>query len=307
MGTPLQLVILTTRSDQAESFSLELKRSGCVCRCSRVAGEKEFIRSLRQPPGLILAGTTSRHLDVFRALDLLRDRDLDVPLIAVGDAASEEIVRCLKAGAADYITPGDIQRLGAAVTRALQDRTLREVKRKIALELTSTLDRDEVMEHILSQLIEVVEYDRASFQLLEEERLRIVGVRGFPDPGEVLDASFPVDADHPAGEVLRKLDAVIVDNAPAGYRALRAGRSETAVIRSWLGVPLMAGGRLIGTLSLEKSEPAFYTREHARLALSLAASAAVTIENMRLFEEVQRRVADLEALQQTSVDRKSVV
>jgi two-component system cell cycle sensor histidine kinase/response regulator CckA len=67
----------------------------------------------------------------------------------------------------------------------------------------------------------------------------------------------------------------------------------------------MAGGRLIGTLSLEKSEPAFYTREHARLALSLAASAAVTIENMRLFEDAQRRVAELEALQQTSVQLTS--
>jgi DNA-binding NtrC family response regulator len=204
MSTPLQIIILTTRPEEAEAFTLELKQAGYACRCSRAAAEKEFVRSLRQPPNLILAGSTSRQLDVFRALELLLERDLDIPLIAIGDAASEEIVRCLKAGAADYITPGDVKRLGAAAARTLQDRTLREVKRKIALELTSTLERDVVMEHILSQIDEVVRYDRASFQLLEDERLRIVGVRGFPEPGEVLDASFPIDADHPAGEVMRR-------------------------------------------------------------------------------------------------------
>jgi PAS domain S-box-containing protein len=305
MSKPLQLIMLSTTSGEPEAFELQLKQAGYACHCRRVASEKDFLHSLHQPADLILAGTAARGLTALRALEILQERGLDIPLIVIGAAGTEEIVSCLKAGAADYLDGGDLERLGAAAARALEDRTLREVNRKIALELTSTLNRDEVMEHILSQLKEVVDYDRASFQLLEADRLRIVGVRGFPEPGEVLDASFPVNADHPAGEVLRGLDAVIVDDAPAKYRELRPGRAETAPIRSWLGVPLMAGGRLIGTLSLEKREPAFYSREHAHLALSLAASAAVTIENMRLFEEAQRRVAELEALQQTSLQMTS--
>jgi len=305
MSIPLQLAVLTVRSKEAEAFRLGIEKSGFACRMRCFAGEKEFIRSLRQPADLILVDAEAGKLTPLRALSILKERDMDIPLIVIGEAGRGEIVHCLKGGAADYISPDHLKRLGSAAVRALRERTLREVKRKIALELTSTLDRDEVMEHILSQLQEVVDYDRASFQLLEEDRFRIVGVRGFPSPGDVLDASFPINADHPAGEVLRKLDAFIVDDAPARYQALQPGRSESAPIRSWLGVPLMAGGRLIGTLSLEKHEPAFYTREHADLALSLAASAAVTIENMRLFEDSQRRVAELEALQQTSLQLTS--
>jgi len=47
----------------------------------------------------------------------------------------------------------------------------------------------------------------------------------------------------------------------------------TQHVISWLGVPLVAGGCVIGIYSLDKNEPAGFNQEHVRLAESLVGQA----------------------------------
>jgi signal transduction histidine kinase len=62
------------------------------------------------------------------------------------------------------------------------------------------------------------------------------------------------------------------------------------VPRSLLSVPVRAHGRAFGALfATEKGDDGPFTPEDERLASSLAATAAVAIENARLFEDVSRR------------------
>jgi len=186
--------------------------------------------------------------------------------------------------------------------RALEQRTLREA----ALALTSALDLHEVINRILDQLREVVPYDTASVQLLRENHLEIVGGRGFPNLEELLGFCFPVDGDNPNREVVRTRAPFIVADAPTAYEGFRRQPHAPAGIRSWLGVPMLVGERLIGMIALDKSEPAFYTQEHVRLVEAYAAQAAIAIENARLHQEVldhaeqleqrvQERTAEIEA------------
>jgi len=174
--------------------------------------------------------------------------------------------------------------------RALEQRTLREA----ALALTTTLDRDEVIERILAQLQQVVPYDSASVQLLREDRLEIVGGRGFPNLPDLLGISFPADGDNPNKEVVRTRAPFIVEDAPAVYAGFREDPHLQTVIRSWLGVPMLVRERLAGIIVLDKREPGFYTQEHARLAEAFAAQAAIAVENSRLFqaERGQRELAE---------------
>ncbi len=178
-----------------------------------------------------------------------------------------------------------------AQRRALEQETLREA----ALALTTTLDRNEVVERILAQLQQVVPYDTASVQLLRAGHLEIVGGRGFPNLGELLGVTFdPQSRDNPNREVVRTRAPFIVEDAPAVYRGFRRPPHAPAGIRSWLGVPMLVGERLIGMIALDKREPGFYTPEQARLAEAFAAQAAVAIENSRLFqaEREQRELAE---------------
>ncbi len=60
---------------------------------------------------------------------------------------------------------------------------------------------------------------------------------------------------------------------------------------SWLGVPLIVKGELIGLLAIDHAEPGYFTQDHARQALAFANQAAVAIENARLYEQAQRAAA----------------
>ena len=176
--------------------------------------------------------------------------------------------------------------------RALEQETLREA----ALALTTALDRNKVIERILAQLQRVVPYDSASVQLLRENHVELVGGRGFPNLPDLLGISFPVDGDNPNSEVIRTRAPFIVEDAPTVYAGFRKGPHRQIAIRSWLGVPMLIGDQLVGMIALDKREPGFYTREHARLAEAFAAQTAIAIENARLFEEIEERRVYLEGV-----------
>jgi GAF domain-containing protein len=85
-------------------------------------------------------------------------------------------------------------------------------------------------------------------------------------------------------------------------------------VQSWLGIPLIAAGRVLGILSMGSNAPCIFTTEHLRLAKSLAIPAAVAIQNARIHEraeiyasELEDRLQELHAARQAleHVERKS--
>src|SRR6185437_16610129 len=110
-------------------------------------------------------------------------------------------------------------------------------------------------------------------------------------------------SDHPQLlKVLATQNIVLVPNTSEqeGWKQFKG----YARFRSWLGVPLIASGQVLGLLSLGHSEACLFTDEHVRLAKSLAIPAAAAIQNARLYEraeiygaELEKRLADLEQTQ----------
>ncbi len=168
--------------------------------------------------------------------------------------------------------------------------------------LSATLDLQRVFELILSELQKVVPYDSATVQQLKEEHyLEIIGGHGFPNLEELLGVRFDLTAqDNPNREVVQQQAPRILEDAAAAYEEFRREPHAQAGVRSWLGVPLFFGDRLIGMLALDKTEPGFYTQEHAQLAQAFAAQAAIAIENARLFQETEQRLDELATLFEAS-------
>ncbi|MGD1996618.1 MAG: GAF domain-containing protein, partial [Anaerolineae bacterium] len=182
-----------------------------------------------------------------------------------------------------------------AEQRALEQETLREA----ALAVTTALEREEVIERILAQLQKVVRYDTASVQLLKDERLEIVAARGFPEPEKLLGITVdPSRQDNPNSEVVRTRAPVVVDDVVPLYAEFGREPHAQAGIRSWLGVPMVVGERLIGMIALDKQEPDFYTEESARMAEAFAAQAAIAFDNARLHSETKRRLQEQIALRE---------
>jgi two-component system cell cycle sensor histidine kinase/response regulator CckA len=181
-----------------------------------------------------------------------------------------------------------LQRLDARATAAREEA---ERLGAATRALSATLELGEVFDRILSELHALIPYDSAAVMELKDGRLEIIGGHGFANLPDLLGLGFDVDADNPNRDVVRSRAPVIVDDAPARYPAFRAGAHAATPIRSWLGVPLLFGDRLIGMLSVDKREPGFFGAEHARLAASFAAQAAIALENARLYASVERELA----------------
>jgi two-component system, cell cycle sensor histidine kinase and response regulator CckA len=158
--------------------------------------------------------------------------------------------------------------------------------------LSASLDPEQVFALILSELRALIPYDSASVMELKDERMEIVGGHGFANLADHLGLSFDVTADNPNREVVRSRAPVLLEDAPTRYPVFRSGPHAATLIRSWLGVPLLFGDRLIGMVALDKAQRGFFTAEHARLAESFAAQAAIALENARLYASARRELGE---------------
>jgi GAF domain-containing protein len=63
---------------------------------------------------------------------------------------------------------------------------------------------------------------------------------------------------------------------------------------SWLGVPILAGDRVLGVISLERRPRYAFSESDERLLSTLASSMGVALENARLFDETKRLLGETE-------------
>ena len=78
-------------------------------------------------------------------------------------------------------------------------------------------------------------------------------------------------------------------------------------MRSFLGVPIVSKGRLFGNLYLtEKQDAEEFSKEDEKLAVTLAAQAAIAIENASLYEGVQRCYDELKRSQHLLVRQEKL-
>src|SRR5262245_24969169 len=80
---------------------------------------------------VILADQRLPAFDGLTALGIARAHSPDLPFIFVsGTLAEEALVEALKAGATDYVLKERLSRLGPAVLRAVEERSVREERRR---------------------------------------------------------------------------------------------------------------------------------------------------------------------------------
>ncbi|HZY43305.1 MAG TPA: PAS domain S-box protein, partial [Anaerolineae bacterium] len=63
--------------------------------------------------------------------------------------------------------------------------------------------------------------------------------------------------------------------------------------RSWLGVPMLLGERVLGVIAVQHYRPNIYNEDDQRLLVTIADSVAVAVENARLYTMQERRAARL--------------
>lgn len=178
-------------------------------------------------------------------------------------------------------------------------RALVEALREVATVLSSTLDLDEVLEHILRSAGRVVLHDACNIMLVENRMARLVRSQGYDRYGG--DAAMTaINFDVDSTPNLRQMAAdgqpmIIADTATyEGWHDLPTSRW----IRSWAGAPIRFGGELIGFINVDAATPGFFTGEHASRLQAFADQAAAAIKNANLYASERRQLRLAQTLQE---------
>lgn len=174
-------------------------------------------------------------------------------------------------------------------------RRLAESLERTGRELSSNLDLREVPARILEQLKVVVPYERGAVFLQEQEQLRVIAQRGFPESERAMELQIPIRPGDVFQQVVQSGRPVLIDDVtrlPAGWQQVE----WLPVNRSWLGVPLIARDQVTGMISLTRREAGAFGADDATLVSAFAGQAAIALENASLYDEITRFNEQLEQM-----------
>ncbi|MDQ1300461.1 MAG: hypothetical protein QG637_379 [Chloroflexota bacterium] len=185
-------------------------------------------------------------------------------------------------------------------TRAQQaeqeQRLFAEALCEAAATLTSTLERDEVLDRILAQVGRVLSYDAAAIYLIEGEQARVVRSRGMDEAQDLSLASLTWDiAQTPNMRAMIEMrQSVVVPDTQAEPTWIRT--PPTDWVASYAGAPICSRDAVIGFLAVDSTQPGFYAPQDGERLRVFADQAALALQNARLFDETRHRAEQMAML-----------
>lgn len=177
-----------------------------------------------------------------------------------------------------------------------EQRRLAERLRLLSTVLNATLDLADVLKYVLIQLNSLLPYYGACIALREENQLKFEQVES-PSPTLWVRGTKISINDDPLFKQLATLRQPLIINDITQDPRFKGYGEHPA--RSWLGLPLLVRGEIVGFLAIDRDEPDAISEHEAELGMVFASQAAIAIANAQLFGQVQR-LAITDSLTQVS-------
>ena len=124
MNRPYNILIADDLPSDSALIERELKKVFGLCNFLVVDDKKDFLDGLTVfKPDIILSDYSMPGFDWYTAFQLTQNQIPGIPFIIVSGSTNPKIIDdCLKAGAMDFISKDNIQALGPAILRALEQK-----------------------------------------------------------------------------------------------------------------------------------------------------------------------------------------
>ncbi len=230
---------------------------------------------------------------------------LTVPL-AVKDRIIGTLEVCNKIGAEGFSST-DEQLLTAFAAQAAvtienarlfqaerEQRQLAEALRQAAAVVGSTLDLDQVLDHILEHVSRVLPSGVANVMIVDGDDIRTVRWRGYEKYGTdglVSSVTFHVSEAPALKQMMDSGKSMVIPDTERYPDWLDLPGQEW--LRSYAGAPIRVRDEVIGFLNVDSPTPGFFNRTHAERLEAFADQASLAIANARLYQEVRHHLEEV--------------
>jgi signal transduction histidine kinase/FixJ family two-component response regulator len=189
---------------------------------------------------------------------------------------------------------------GAALRRAEELGALLRAARTVM----AGLDPKVTLEQIVHEAAGIAGTPHVTLLLLDREAraLRVGAISGSPVPPDFV---MPLGVGH-SGTVAITGEPLFVADTPSDPGNTLAQRDRDAGIVTYLGLPIRIRERILGVLTVNTTAPRRYTPVELEYLASFADLAAIALDNTRLYDDAQRALGDLKAVQQKLVQGETL-
>jgi PAS domain S-box-containing protein len=285
--------------------------------CRQATGpQNEIVRGWRLAPGEGLVGWVARSGESLIVPDARADerhfKDVDQQtglglrsILSVPLRVKENVIGVVQVvdTEVDHFSPTDLtllEPLAASAAIAIENARLYEAEaqrweeaetlRQAAAVLTSDLDFEQVLDHILEQVSCVVPNDTVNIMFIEGDQAHIVRWRGYERLGGEEFASiavFRIPETANLQQMVESGEAMVIPDTSA-YPGWIYVPAQQRWPRSYAAAPIIVRGEVIGFLNVNSATPGFFTQAHVGPLRAFADHAAAAIENARLYEQARQ-------------------
>ena len=185
-----------------------------------------------------------------------------------------------------------------------QNQTLQTIT-EISRSVVSSLDLEVTLQTIMDGVEKVVPSDFMQIALWDRETEELLAYRllGFPGTGSQVELSgdrFRLGEGY-TGIVAHQRAPLLVPDVQERPDISPAMDIQSSPLQSYVGVPMVIGRELIGTLELGALAADRFQKEDLEVVELLSEQAAIAIHNSRLYQEEKRRAAELASLSQMTL------
>lgn len=190
----------------------------------------------------------------------------------------------------------------AQLEQALREKAREvDVLHRISESISSTLDLEAVLKHIVDVVVEVTKADACLLYLLSESREELI-LRASKNPHPKLIGRITIGlGEGITGWVARERTRVVIpSNANDDPRFKFFHNLPEDRYQAFVSVPIMAKKEAVGVINVQHKRPRRYRPDELALLSTIANQVGGAIENARLYDEMKRKALQVDTLSQVS-------
>jgi len=310
--TKIKILHLEDLDSDAELVERKLKKSGLLFELLLVDNRVDFEKALSGfLPDIILSDHSLVNFNSLQALQIMKDHGSKVPFILITATVSEDFaVEVMKLGAEDYILKDRLQRLPAAIYKALEVTRLEKEEKEAIEKINKAKHLYAFISQVNQNIVHLddegalfrnacrLAHDFGKFKMAwiglidsTNQSIHLVEQCGIPVEELALFAHAPYDDNGPQSYVVRTGNYYISNNVAHDIQ-LQSWKPYAAKhgICSCMVLPIKKAGHIIGTLNLYAAELNFAAQEEISLLIEVAADISFALDSFE--KEKQHKIAE---------------